>query len=72
MQNIEHLTQRNLVLNHLRTGRSITPLEALGTYAIYRLAAVIRELRKDGHNIVTNIKRSIRQRPYAEYHLVDR
>lgn len=63
------ISQKNLILNHLRAGRSITPLEALGEYSVYRLAPVIHRLKGDGYHIETTIKRSMRQRPYAEYTL---
>ena len=66
---VEDYTQKQLVLRHLQTRGSITPLEALGTYSIYRLASIIQRLRKDGHDIITNIKRSVLNRPYASYEL---
>lgn len=69
-QNKENISQKDLVLNHLKAGFTITPLEALGEYSIYRLAAIIKQLRYEGWKISTEIKRSVRQRPYAQYSLV--
>lgn len=66
---LNSMSQKEIVLEHLKYRGTITPLEALGTYSIYRLASIIQRLRKDGHQIITNIKRSILQRPYAEYRL---
>ena len=36
---------------HLRSGQSITPLEALRLYGCFRLAARIHDLRADGYVI---------------------
>lgn len=65
-------TGRDVVLQHLLSGRSITPLEALGDYGIFRLAARIFELKKKGHKINTTIKVSPTGKQYAEYSLVSR
>lgn len=63
------MSQKQDVLGHLRTGQHITPLEAIGIYGIYRLAARILELRKDGHLINTEMRQDRRGRPYARYRL---
>ena len=39
------------VLSHLKSGKSITPLEALREYGCFRLGARIYDLKKDGHPI---------------------
>jgi len=39
--------QAKTVLRHLEKGKTLTPLEALGVYGIYRLAARIMEIRVD-------------------------
>ena len=39
------------VLSHLKSGKSITPLEALSEYGCFRLGARIYDLKKDGHPI---------------------
>lgn len=41
-----------LVLEHLKSGRSITSLEAVNLYGATRLAAIIFDLKKSGHDIV--------------------
>ena len=47
------MTQQSRVLDHLRQKGSITPLEAMNLYGIYRLSVHIWRLRKKGYNIVT-------------------
>jgi hypothetical protein len=44
-------TQRELVLDHLRRGESITQFQALRDYGIQRLAARVHELRRAGHPV---------------------
>lgn len=48
-------TQTQELLEYLQTYGSITPLEALAKLGIYRLSARIFDLRKEGHNIETNL-----------------
>jgi len=54
-------TQEQIVLEHLNTGRSITALEAVGVYGIYRLAARVWRLNKvfeeQGSDLVINCER---------------
>ena len=61
------MTQNELIKKHLEKGKKITPMQALVNYGCFRLAARINELRKDGLNILTVIKRDEIGRPYAEY-----
>jgi hypothetical protein len=60
-------TQLDQIKAHLVTGRSITALEALGLYGVFRLAARIKELRNKGWEIETEIKHDISGKVYAEY-----
>ena len=39
------------VLSHLKSGKSITPLEAFSKYGCFRLGARIWDLKKKGHPI---------------------
>lgn len=48
------MTQTQRILIYLKTGKSLTPLEALQKFGCLRLAARIADLRKDGHTIWTN------------------
>ena len=63
------MSQKSNILNHLKSGKSITPLEALQKYGSFRLADRIFVLRKEGYNIVTN---NIYEngKTYAEYTLL--
>lgn len=42
------MTQNKQILNYLKTGKSITPLEALYEFGCFRLSARIFDLKKDG------------------------
>jgi hypothetical protein len=56
---INHLedSQVTLVLNHLKEGKEINPMEALSKYGCYRLGAVIFLLRGEGYKIDTRIEK---------------
>ncbi len=64
------MTKIEQLKRHLLTGKSITPLEALGLYGIFRLAPRIHELRKQGWNIITTRKFDEKGSEYAEYRLM--
>lgn len=61
--------QAQKVLKHLKRKKSITPLEAIGVYGIYRLAARIHELRQAGIAVITQMNKDEQFRPYARYRL---
>ena len=66
------MTQEQMVLSHLRTGLSISPLEALDKYGCFRLASVIFNLRAAGYEIQTldgASSRNGRTKHYAVYKL---
>jgi hypothetical protein len=48
------MTQAQRILIYLKTGKSLTPLEALKKFGCFRLAARIADLRSQGHTIWTN------------------
>lgn len=62
-------TQLDQLRAHLRSGRSITPLEALGLYGVFRLAARIKELREQGWDISNEIRRDPNGKIYSTYSL---
>ena len=66
-------SQVMLVLNHLKTGAEINPLDALSKYGCYRLGAVIYILKREGYSIATRLeyftKPSGRKGHYAVYRL---
>ena len=62
-------TQKEAILRHLQSGRTITPLEALELYRCYRLSARIRELRDEGYKIKSeNVKQG--KKTFASYELI--
>jgi hypothetical protein len=63
------MTQEEFVKTYLKSGKRLTALKAMGEYNIFRLAAVIHKLRKQGFNIVSDTKRSAAGRNYEEYRL---
>jgi hypothetical protein len=65
------MSQNDKILTHLRKAKSkgITPIEALADYGCFRLAARIRDLRDDGHNIITKTVER-RNKKFAKYVLI--
>ncbi len=60
----------DLIRKHFESGKTLTPLEALGVYGLYRLAACVHTLkRRDGLNIICDVKTDPRGTQYAEYRL---
>lgn len=59
--------QTRKILNHLSKHGSITPMEALTVYSIYRLSACIHDLRNTGISIVTKMKEDASGHKYARY-----
>jgi hypothetical protein len=55
---------------YLESGRSITALEALSNFGIFRLASAIEVLRKRGMSIETEMKEDPNGKAYARYTLV--
>jgi hypothetical protein len=43
--------QNDLILEYLKSGNSITPIEALNLFGCFRLSARIYDLKKEGHDI---------------------
>lgn len=63
------MTQAEQIKQHLSAGKSITPIEALMVYGIYRLSAAILLLRQSGLKIVTSMKADEKGKRYAQYKL---
>jgi hypothetical protein len=62
------MTQVELIAKHLRSGQSITPIEALNRYGIFRLAARVADLRDAGLRITTT-RVELRGKRFAQYQL---
>ena len=45
------MSQKDLILAHLRAGRVLNPLEALQKFGVFRLAARVFELRIAGWDV---------------------
>lgn len=46
-----NISQSKAILNYLRKGKKITPLEALNRWGCFRLGARVYDLKQDGHDI---------------------
>ena len=64
-------SKKSLILNHLKTGRPLTPKQALRLYGHMRLASCINRLRGEGFDIETVIRYSLQNDPYAEFQVPD-
>lgn len=62
------MTQNEMVLNHLKGGKTLTSLEALKEYGIMRLASRVDELRELDYEIDTKMIHKGRKH-WAEYRL---
>ena len=65
------MNQQTTILNHLHRKGSISPMEAMVVHGIHRLAARICDLKDAGHDIVSDTKRDVNGKVYAEYRLGD-
>lgn len=61
-------SQADLILEYLKTGKSISPLEALEKFGCFRLGGRVYDLKKAGHRITTSIVERNGKR-FAEYRL---
>ena len=62
------MSQNSLILNHLKSGQSITPIDALNLYGSFRLSGRIKDLRYEGYDIETIPVKNNGKR-YASYKL---
>lgn len=64
-----------VILDHLKTGAEINPLEAFSKYGVYRLGAIIYILKDEGYVISSRIetykKPSGKSGHYAVYRMED-
>jgi hypothetical protein len=45
------LSQEAQILKHLRSGKTLTAIEALNRFGCFRLAARVKDLKEEGHDI---------------------
>ena len=64
-------TQKNKVREHLQSGESITPMDALERYGCFRLAAIIHTLKHHNEmNIKTELVKNKYGTKYGKYTLI--
>ena len=69
---MKKVTQKNKVKEHLNSGQSITPIEALERYGCFRLAAIIHTLKhQNGMNIKTEMIKNKFGTKYGKYTMVN-
>lgn len=68
-------TKTNMVKHHLKSGKTITSLQAINLYGATRLSSIIHRLRKEGF-IIATLPTVIKDKygnncTYAKYRMVD-
>lgn len=63
------MTQAQQILRHLESGKTVTDLDALNLFRCRRLAARINDLRREGHEIRTEIEKTANGARIARYSL---
>ena len=65
-------SQKKLILEYLKLGQPITPIEALQHFGCFRLGARIADLKKEGYDIRTEIVTDPENnKRYASYTLIE-
>lgn len=59
--------QARRILAHLRSGKAITPVEAMTVYGIARLAASVYEIRRAGYDVGCERRRDEVGHGYGRY-----
>ena len=67
---VANKTQKQCVREYLEKGRSITALQALGMFSVYRLAAVIHALKKDGFKTWSLREKDANGKSFARYKML--
>lgn len=62
-------SQASAILQHLKEGKGITPIDALNLFGCFRLGARIADLKKMGYEIVTERIKVEGGKYVARYHL---
>jgi hypothetical protein len=62
------MNQNTQILEHLQSGKSITPIDALNMFGCFRLGARIYDLKQQGYDIQTKIINNA-NKSFAEYSL---
>lgn len=51
------ISQKTIVFNHLNKGLALTSMEAFARYNITRLAAIVHDLRNEGHIVIAETRK---------------
>ena len=62
-------SQCAMILEYLKEGNGITPIDALNLFGCFRLGARIADIKKMGYNIVTEMVKVGDGKRVAKYHL---
>ena len=65
----ERESQCKKILEYLKQGNGITPIDALNLFGCFRLGARISDIKKLGYNIVTEMVAVGDGKRVAKYHL---
>lgn len=69
--NFNHASdQGSRILDYLKAGNRITPIESLNLFGCFRLGARIWDLKKQGHNIESTMVKLNNGKRVASYRLV--
>ena len=63
-------TKKDKIRSYLMTGNSLTSLTALANFGTMRLAAIIHDLKKEGDEIVCELKIAPNGSRYGEYRML--
>lgn len=63
------MSQEQRILNHLQSGKHLTPIEALNRFGCFRLGARIYELKQAGHSITSTLVELPNGKRVASYRL---
>ena len=61
------MSQEKLILEHLKSGKSITPIEALNLYGCFRLSGRIKDLRYKDHDIESKLVEGPNGKHFCRY-----
>lgn len=62
------MTQNESILQHLRNGKPLNPLQALNNFGCFRLASRIKNLRDKGHHIESK-RVTVGGKTFAQYRI---
>ena len=65
------MTQNDMILRYLQSGKTLTGLEALHLFGTMKLATRISELKDEGHNISVETEHNpVTKKHYAKYRYI--